>query len=246
MRPAPKRRAPRAAALLLLVGALGAAGLALLYQVPAIHDRLFWRVENVRVDLIRMVRPQPETLPTPLPAATSPALAELLASPTPQPSATALPTETAAPATVTVAPTDPPTPTATPLPASAIIENVVHEYQGWNNCGPATLSMNLRYWGWQGDQLITAAGLKPATEDNVRPDELEAFVAEHAPGLQAAYRAGGSVDLMQRLIAAGYPVLVGKGLWNGEQGWMGHYVLLIGYDAETQEFIVEDSLHGPC
>jgi hypothetical protein len=214
------------------------------YNIPAVHDRVFWRVEMARGELIRFFRPQPETLPTPqlsftaAPPAT--AIAALL------PSATATPEPTLAPLTVTPEPTEPPPPTATPLPEAVLLEGVPHEYQGWNNCGPATLSMNLRFWGWQGDQLVTSAWLKPNQQDkNVRPDEIEAYVMQEAPGLEAAYRVGGSVELLKRLVAAGYPVTIGKGLWNGEQGWMGHYILIIGYDEATQELITEDSLHGP-
>jgi hypothetical protein len=236
----------RAGLLLLLSGGLLLTGLFLLYNVPAIHERLFWRVETLRAEVIRRVRPQPETLPTPLPAGTPAALAGLPATPTPAPSNTAQPSATPAPETVTLLPTATATPTATPLPASALIGDVVHEYQGWNNCGPATLAMNLRFWGWDGDQKITAAWLKPDSEDkNVRPDEMEAYVAGQVPGLAAAFRVGGSLDLLRTLIANGYPLIVAKGLWHGDSGWIGHYLLVTGYDDAAQEITAQDSLYGP-
>jgi tetratricopeptide (TPR) repeat protein len=219
-------------------------GLIAIYNIPAVHERLFWRVEVARGELLRLVRPQPDTLPTPQLSVTSAAPATVAAALLP--SATASPEPTLPPGTATQASTEPPPPTATPLPETVVLSGVPHEYQGWNNCGPATLSMNLRFWGWEGDQLVTSAWLKPNQQDkNVRPDEMVGYVEAEAPGMQAVYRVGGSVELLQRLLAAGYPVTVGKGLWNGEQGWMGHYILVNGYDGQTQEFIVEDSLHGP-
>ena len=52
-------------------------------------------------------------------------------------------------------------PSPTALPPSVQIENDCHEPQGWNNCGPATLAMVLRFYGWTGDQYAVALGLLP-------------------------------------------------------------------------------------
>jgi hypothetical protein len=57
----------------------------------------------------------------------------------------------------TITPTLPPT----PIPGQVTLSGIPHEYEKMNNCGPATLSMNLAYWGWQGDQLVTRAYLRP-------------------------------------------------------------------------------------
>jgi len=48
-----------------------------------------------------------------------------------------------------------PTPTSTPIPNTVRLTGVRHEYQKFNNCGPANLSMALSYWGWEGDQTVT-------------------------------------------------------------------------------------------
>lgn len=37
-------------------------------------------------------------------------------------------------------------------PASYRLDNITHIYQGWNNCGPATLTMALTYYGYRADQ----------------------------------------------------------------------------------------------
>jgi hypothetical protein len=149
-------------------------------------------------------------------------------------------------------PTTAPTPTAVPLPASAYLEGVRPEQQRFNNCGPATLSMNLSFWDWTGDPNIKveipqdhiAPVLKPYNEDkNVMPYEMKSYVDEYTP-LNAIVRMGGDLDTLKRLVAAGYPVLVEKGFEPAnlaKEGWMGHYNLVIGYDDAKQAFTTQDS-----
>src|SRR5690606_41571067 len=61
-------------------------------------------------------------------------------------------------------------------PESAYLMGVAHTYQTWDNCGPATLTMALSYWGWPGDQQRAAASLKPDADDkNVSPAEMAAL-----------------------------------------------------------------------
>ena len=117
--------------------------------------------------------------------------------------------------------------------------------QGWNNCGPATLSTTLSFWGWNLGQNDVANYVKPNPEDrNVRPDELKAYV--ESIGYGAIVRVNGSVTLIKRLIAAGYPVIIEKGFDPEPErlGWMGHYLLLSGYSDATQEFTTMDSYLG--
>jgi tetratricopeptide (TPR) repeat protein len=123
---------------------------------------------------------------------------------------------------------------------------VVHEYQLWNNCGPANLAMELSYWKWQGDQKITAAFLKPNSRDkNVMPYEMENFVEEKTD-LKAIVRMGGDQLLLKQFIAAGFPVLVEKGFEGRNfDGWMGHYETLTGYDDDKGVFIAQDSYIKP-
>jgi hypothetical protein len=63
------------------------------------------------------------------------------------------------------------------LPSSYYLSGFTHTYQGWNNCGPATITMTMSYWGVENTQDDAAAFLKPDPEDrNVRPDEIAAYV----------------------------------------------------------------------
>jgi hypothetical protein len=123
-----------------------------------------------------------------------------------------------------------------------------HEYQQFNNCGPATLAMGLSYWGWQGDQRDTRSYLRPnfarVDDKNVNPWEMVEFIHTQT-NLKGLARVGGNLDLIKRLIAAGFPVLVEAGIQPHPRDWMGHYLLLSGYDDERGRFTTQDSLVGP-
>jgi len=138
------------------------------------------------------------------------------------------------------------TPTPTPIPASINLTGFLHEYQTWNNCGPATLAMALSFWGWKGNQQPIAAFTKPNSRDrNVMPYELTAYVEEETD-FEVLSRAGGDVDLLRRFIASGVPVIIEKGFEGPKlEGWMGHYVLVTGYNDSEQRFTLEDSFYGP-
>ncbi|MBL8057187.1 MAG: C39 family peptidase, partial [Anaerolineales bacterium] len=169
---------------------------------------------------------------------------------------------TAAPPTAVVAAAGPtlavptealsPTPTASPvpLPAQVALTGFRHEYQKFNNCGPASLAVNLSYWGWQGSQDDTAPSLKPNQDDkNVSPIEIYDYLTRI--GFDAYIRVNGDLATLKRFIAAGYPVLVEKGFWcqPGEgsrcSDWFGHYSVFSGYDDAQQFFILQDTFRGP-
>ncbi|MCH7480128.1 MAG: C39 family peptidase, partial [Chloroflexi bacterium] len=123
------------------------------------------------------------------------------------------------------------------------VEGVAHQYQKWTNCGPATLSMALSYWGWKGNQLDTAAYLKPNPGDvNVMPFEMTGYVEDETDML-AIRRVGADLALIKSMVANGYAVIVEKGT-DYKDGWVGHYVLVTGYDDGREMFITQDSLAG--
>lgn len=128
------------------------------------------------------------------------------------------------------------------------IENLRHEYQGWNNCGPTTLTMGLTYFDYQYDQYTAAEVLKPNREDkNVSPWEMVAFVNEspaNTTGSRALYRPGGDLQLLKTLLAADFPVIIEKGYEPDGYDWMGHYLLLIGYNDNERIFYTYDSFLG--
>lgn len=145
-------------------------------------------------------------------------------------------------ATPTFTPIPPPTATLTPIPPpqqSAVqLAGFSHLWQTWNNCGPATLAMNLSYYGSELGQADVARVLKPDGNDkNVSPHEMAAFAQAH--GYEAMVRVNGDEGRLRRLVEAGVPVLVET--WLEHDGGMGHYRLVTGYDKSRREWIVYDS-----
>ncbi|MCW5877800.1 MAG: C39 family peptidase [Anaerolineales bacterium] len=204
----------------------------LVYQIPWVKTRLEWRLDLAQVFVRSRLNPVGE-LPPPQIASSSPE-AEV------RPSATTLP------------PSPTPLATPTPLPPNFILTPPAHETQGPNNCGPATLAMYLRYYGWGGDQYSISDEIKPISADrNVNVDELDYYIRTRAGWLSTLFRVDGSITLLKQLLAAGLPVMVEKGhiieidyLLNDDY-WNGHYALLTGYDDASGEFIYQDSYNGP-
>jgi hypothetical protein len=128
-----------------------------------------------------------------------------------------------------------------------------HLYQNWNNCGPATLTMGLSYYGFPAglreSQEIAQSYLKPDIEDqNVSPWQMVDYVNNDvglAYNIQAIVRRGGDMELLKMLLANDFPVIVEEGYEpEADLGWMGHYLLLVGYDDERQVFYTFDSYLG--
>lgn len=154
-------------------------------------------------------------------------------------------------ATPTLTPTPLPSPTPEPLPEAISLPVPSWEKQDINNCGPASLAMYLRYWGWEGDQFEISDLLKPNRRDrNVNVEELVYYVRTRAGWLNAEYRVGGELELLKRFLATGIPVMVEEGVfleetyWPGDDHWAAHYLLLTGYDDRTQTFTAQDSFFG--
>lgn len=154
---------------------------------------------------------------------------------------------TAAPPTATFTPTL----TPTPPPDHARLASPAYEEQDINNCGPATLAMYLRSYGWEGDQFTISDLIKPLREDrNVNVEELVSYLLTHVGWLETEYRVGGDLTVLRRLLAGGFPVMVEEGFtmaenyWPNDDRWAGHYLLLTGYDDATQSFITQDAYVG--
>jgi hypothetical protein len=208
-------------------------------------EGLGWRLEALQAQIKYALNPPEQQVFVPA------TLEGVLASATPTHTRTATPTialATLAPTNTPIVPTATPSPTLTPTPLlpSARLSGILHQYQMWNNCGPANLAMALSYWGWKGDQRNTAAFLKPNQRDkNVMPYEMEAFV-EQETDLEAVVRVGGDLQTLKAFVAEGLPVIVEKGFEGvGFDGWMGHYQVVNGYDDTKGVFYVQDSYKGP-
>jgi len=215
-----------------------------LVSVPSLRERVLWRVDQWKIQIDYALNP-PEAVVF-VPDAEQVQFAPILqASPTFTPHPTL---------TITIdTPIDTPTPTSepTPLPSAFNLDGIRYQDQHglWNYCAPATLSMQLSFWGWEGDRMDTGVVLKPFEKDkNVMLYEMANYVIDHTE-YQAITRSGGNIDLLKKLIANGFPVLVEKGVFirdvNGKISWMGHYAVLNGYDDSKQEFLTQDSYFRP-
>jgi tetratricopeptide (TPR) repeat protein len=218
---------------------------ALVYNLPPVHTRLAWRVDELRTRIKYAINPPEEAVFVPQGGTTQSSLATpavRVITPTP----TITPTPPGPTATSTPSPT--PTISPTPVPEKVILSGVKYEDQHnrWNYCGPANLSMALTFWGWDGNRDVVGEYVKPADKDkNVMPYELQDFVDTQTEGLTALVRNGGEIEVIKSLIAAGFPVLAEKGYYEydytGKLGWLGHYQFINGYDDTRQAFTVQDT-----
>lgn len=219
-----------------------------LYYVPPIHSRLSWRLDSLRTQIKYMINPPDEAVFRPeqqdqLDIAVTAMMQTLQATMMPQSGATAQATSTPGPGSTLV-----PALTSTPLPATVQLSGVKYEHQHGrlNYCGPANFSMALTYWGWNGNRDVVGKAVKPSDKDkNVMPYELQDFIADNVSGMTSVIRYGGDIDMLKRMVSAGFPVVVEKGIYevdvNGHMGWMGHYAFVTGYDDTTQEIIYQDT-----
>ncbi len=224
-----------------------------LYYVPPIHSRLSWRLDTLRTNIKYMINPPDKAVfqpsqQTQINLAVTQMMQTLQATLTPQASISVASTSdtTATPqAGLTLQPAVP----STPLPATAMLSGVKYETQHGrlNYCGPTNFSMALTYWGWNGNRDVIGKAVMPvnAKDKNVMPYELQDYITDNVPGMASVIRYGGDIDLLKRMVAAGFPVVTEKGIYevdmNGKNSWMGHYAFVTGYDETQQELIYQDS-----
>src|SRR5688500_16225606 len=131
-----------------------------------------------------------------------------------------------------------------PLPPSFQLQGVRHQWQRWNNCGPATITMATSFWGRPETQAQAAPVLKPnANDKNVAVDELAAYAK--ALGLRADNLYLGDLNKLKRLVANGVPVVISMWYTPHPNDGLGHYRLLTGYDEASQQLIFHDSFQAP-
>lgn len=212
----------------------------ILVVIPTTRASMAWRLDQAVIRARSLIAPpqdvsfQSERTADPALNATLTALAPIATPPaTPTVQETAIPTEQ-------------PKPTSTPLPATSAINGGKYfsQHNYFNYCAPANLAMAMSYWGWNGNITDVGAAVKPYPQDkNVMPYELEDYA--RSQGLGAVTRVGGDLDTIRKFIAAGFPVLLEKGVFfhdlQGSLSWMGHYQVATGYDDNRQVIIAQDS-----
>lgn len=257
--------------LTLLLLACSVIGLWSVYAVMG--DWLELKLDSARYHVIEILpQPErPDFVPTPIlvraSAGTTPQVwvaqaARRAATATPFPTKAASPTASlVVPTEITQPQAEPPTaeppPTNAPAPVtgdsaelasiqpSVQLTGVIPEAQRFNNCGPTTLRMYFSFFGFTKDtQVQIANAVKPYKDDrNVSPDELTDYAAQR--GFRAIARVNGDLERVKLILSNQMPVMIEEGYDppRAHQGWMGHYLLITGYDGAG--ITAQDSYNGP-
>lgn len=128
-------------------------------------------------------------------------------------------------------------------PASkAILPGAKWVPQTFNNCGPATTSMVLQYFGHTVGQDVTKSALRTNEDDkNVFSYEMQAYLKKDF-GIDSRLLYNGNKETIKTLIANGFYVVVEDWLHPNED--IGHVTILRGFDDEKGVFIADDSYLG--
>ena len=222
----------------------------LIFQIPRVNRAIYWRMKIVSTYLDSLINPT-GLLPPPAVSNQNVLITDL-------PTLTSIPlTETPSPL-LTPTPTMIPMPTAipTPLPSSAFLDpppfDPIRDKEDFNNCGPATLALALRYYNWKGDQYDISKVIKPNRDDsNVNVEEMDYYVRTQAGWLNTEYRVGGTIQTLRKYLSNGIPVIIEETYMTdrnyliNDDRWAGHYLLLTGYDDVARQVTVLDVILGP-
>ncbi len=140
-----------------------------------------------------------------------------------------------------------PTPTLPPVPISKTLPTNYHVFQTFNNCGPAALSMALRFYGINVSQAELGQALRPYQvpfgdndDKSVTLDELGEKAKEY--GFIPYHRPMGDEEIVKQFIANDMPVITRTWTKPGED--IGHYRVIKGYDETLGTFLQDDSLQN--
>ncbi len=143
-----------------------------------------------------------------------------------------------------------PTPTKKLLqtpPAQKILPTNYHIFQSFNNCGPAALSMALRFYGIEQSQGELGQSLRPwQNPEGINDDKSVTLeeVAEESKkyGFIPYRRPNGDVEKIKLFITYDMPVITRT--WLGPSEDIGHYRVVKGYSETTKQLIQDDSLQN--
>lgn len=144
-------------------------------------------------------------------------------------------------------PTPTPRPTLPPIPTKKTLTGGYQTFQTFNNCGPASLSMTLRYFGVNVSQKELGDALRPYQLSSGDNDDKSVTLQELAKkgekyNLLSYWRVSGDITLLKNFIAMGVPVIAST--WTHPDESIGHFRVIKGYDDERGVIIQDDSLLG--
>lgn len=132
-------------------------------------------------------------------------------------------------------------------PVSYEIPSASYVGQTFNNCGPASLSMAMSYFGVNVTQDELREQMRPYNNPAGGVDDKSVFAPEFIEyaekyGLQGIARPNGTPELLKKLIANDIPVVLRTWLHPDED--IGHFRVVRGYDDARGVFIQDDSYEG--
>ncbi len=127
-------------------------------------------------------------------------------------------------------------------PQSHYITGLPQLYQERNNCSAAATSIALSRWDIDRSQQELRPRIRPDERAKRGPPERIVRVLQDE-GLRAHIQHGGTVELVQALVAEGIPVIVQQ-LIDAHDERIGHYRVVRGYDRESGRLYAADPLRG--
>lgn len=132
-------------------------------------------------------------------------------------------------------------------PSQKILQTDYHVFQSFNNCGPASLSMALRFYGIEKSQEELGRSLRPyqnaAGDNDDKSVTLEELARESEKyGFISYRRPNGNAEKIKLFITYGMPVITRTWLHADED--IGHYRVVKGYNEETKQLIQDDSFQN--
>ena len=127
------------------------------------------------------------------------------------------------------------------LPASQ------HVYQTFNNCGPATLTMVLSWYGTKKTQRELGELMRPYQNPKGDNDDKTIFPAEFTEyarkfEFSSINRPNGTIEQIKFFVENDIPVVVKTWLRPNED--IGHFRIVRGFDNNKKVVIQDDSYHG--
>ncbi len=126
-------------------------------------------------------------------------------------------------------------------PSRAVLGGVTYVSQTWNNCGPASTSEVLAYWGIERTQDQAAAYLRADGGQGMQPYGWPSYA--RSLGLHALLGVNGTERLVKALIANGFPIIANQVVSTTDP--TRHYRPIVGYDDANKTFTVMDPYMGP-
>lgn len=126
--------------------------------------------------------------------------------------------------------------------ASALLPGAKWVPQTFNNCGPATTSMVLQYFGYNVNQNETKSRLRSNSDDkNVFTYEIADYIRKDY-GVESKLLYGGDIQLLKKLLANGFYIVIEDWLHPNED--IGHTTIIRGFDDTQGVLIADDSFIG--